>query len=219
MQPRIISPILIVSPRKLVTIFFILSRLVSSCSTSPPSYPGIGTVEPTQTAIVDVFTPSPQAHEITPDQIRVNDKGELFSSERLGLCFSYPQGYKQIPYNNAVQIVPDQQGSDLIALFWLDISDSYNRSVEVIANQDMTDVAGLSVGRWKVTLGGEQALVLDGMPGQDLVRRVYIVHQQTLYILTFSPTRSENAEASVKMETLYAAVTSSWVWSPCSASE
>ena len=83
----------------------------------------------------------------------------------------------------------------------------------------MTYASGVDVGRWTVTLGGEQAVVLDGMPGQDLVRKVYIVRQQTLYILIFSPTRSQNAAASNQMEALYAAVTSSWAWFPCSVNK
>lgn len=220
MLPRIISPILIVSPRKLVQIFVILSGLVSSCTSVPQSGPDVSTVEPPHIAVTDVFTPTPQVLESTPAQTSVNDTAELFSSDRLGLCFSYPRGYTQIPYNDAVEIAaPDLPGSDVKGLFWLEISDSYNRTAEKIADQDMTYAADLSVGRWTVTLGGEQAVVLDGMPGQELQRRVYIVRQQTLYILAFWPTRSENKAASDQMEALYAAVTSSWAWSPCSASE
>jgi hypothetical protein len=104
-------------------------------------------------------------------------------------------------------------------LFWLEISDSYNRTAEKIADQDMTYATGVDVGRWTVTLGGEQAVVLDGMPGQDLQRRVYVVHQQTLYVLAFMPTRTENKAAGDQMEALYTSVTNSWAWSPCSASE
>jgi hypothetical protein len=220
MLPGIISPLLIVSPRKLVPIFFILSGLVSSCSIVPPSTPAVSKVEPLQTAVADVFTPAPQVLESTPTQTSVNDTAKLFSSDRLGLCFSYPQGYTQIPYNDAVEIAaPDLPGSDVKGLFWLEISDSYNRTAEVIADQEMTYAAGLNVGRWTVTLGGEQAVVLDGMPGQELQRRVYVVHQQTLYVLAFWPTRSENKAAGDQMEALYAAVTSSWAWSPCSANE
>ncbi len=70
-----------------------------------------------------------------------------------------------------------------------------------------------------MTLGGEPALVLDGMPGQDLQRRVFIVRGQTLYILAFMPTRMENTAIGDQMEALFTAVTSSWAWSPCPASE
>jgi len=210
MLSKIISTKLILSSRKLVPIIFILSGLVSSCRTALPSTP----------AVVDFFTSAPQALDSTPAQTSVNDAAELFSSDRLGLCFSYPQGYTQIPNIDAVEIAaPDLPGSDVKGLFWLEISDSYNRTTEVIADQDMTYAPGLDVGRWTVTIGGEQAEVLDGMPGQELQRRVYIVHQQSLYVLAFWPARSENKAASEQMEALYTAVTSSWVWSPCSARE
>jgi hypothetical protein len=220
MLPRIISPILILSSRELVTIFFILGGLVSSCSTLPLSTPAVGKVEPPQTAVTDVFTPAPQVLESTPAQTSANDTAELFSSDRLGLCFSYPQGYAQLPYNDTVEIAaPDLPGSDVKGLFWLEISDSYNRTAEEIADEDMTYAAGVDVGRWTVTLGGEQAVVLDGMPGQELQRRVYVVRGQTLYVLAFWPARSENKAASEQMEALYDAVSSSWAWSPCSGRE
>jgi hypothetical protein len=151
---------------------------------------------------------------------------ELFSSDQLGLCFSYPQGYTQIPNIDEVEIVaPDLPGSDVKGLFWLEISDSYNRTAEEIADQEVTYAVAQqgvpleNLGRWTVTLGGEQAVVLDGMPGQELQRRVYIANQKTLYILAFWPSRSENKAANDQMEALYTAVTSSWAWSPCSARE
>ncbi|NTU55601.1 MAG: hypothetical protein HGA79_05070 [Anaerolineales bacterium] len=152
----------------------------------------------------------------------MNDTVELASSDsdRLGLCFSYPQGYTQLPSTDIVEIIaPDLPGTDTKALFWIEISDSYDRTAEKIADEDMTFAAGVDVGRWTETLDGEQAVVLDGMPGQDFQRRVYVVHEQTLYVLAFMPTRSENKVANDQMEALYNAVTSSWTWSPCSARE
>ena len=83
----------------------------------------------------------------------------------------------------------------------------------------MTYAAGLDVGRWTVTLDGEQAVVLEGMPGQELQRRVYVVRGETLYILAFMPTRSENEAANEQIEALYTAITNSWAWSPCSGRE
>ncbi len=170
----------------------------------------------TQTAVAE----TPQVLESPPAQTSENDTAESFSNDQLGVCFSYPKGYTQVPGDNTVQIAaPYLADSNVNGLFWLEISDSYNRTAEVIADQDLTTATGLGVGRWEVTLGGEQAVVLDGIPGQWLQRRVYVVHQQTLYVLVFWPTRSENKAASVQMETLYAEVMNSWAWSPCSPSE
>ena len=201
-----------------ILLLAVIALLLNACSYSfevlstPNSAP----------SVADVFTPTPQALESTPAQTSVNDTVELASSDsdRLGLCFSYPQGYTQLPSTDMVEITaPDIPGTDTKGLFWIEISDSYDRSAEVIADQDMTFAPGVDVGRWTETLDGEQAVVLDGMPGQDLQRRVYVVHEQTLYVLAFMPTRSENTAAGDQMETLYAAVMNSWAWSPCSARE
>jgi hypothetical protein len=192
------------------------SLLLNACSFS---FEALST--PTSTpAVAEDFTSTPQALESTPVPTSVNDTADLASSDsdRLGLCFSYPQGYTQLPNNDAVEIVaPDLPGTDTKGLFWIEISDAYDRTAEKIADEDMTYAAGVDVGRSTVMIGGEPAVVLDGMPGQDLQRRVYVVHQQTLYVLAFMPTRSENKAASDQMEALYTAVTSSWAWSPCSA--
>ena len=217
---RAVSPTLTVSLRKLVPFLFILAGLVSSCEAAPTSNPGVGEGEPPQAAVTASVTPTEQVPESTSTQTSMNGATDLFSSDRLGLCFSYPQGYTQSPYNDAVQIAaPDLPGSNVKGLFWLEVSDSYDRTAEEIADQDMTYAAGLDVGRWTVKVGGEEALVLDGMPGQELQRRVYLVRQQTLFVLAFWPARSENAAAAEQMEALYAAITSSWAWSPCSARE
>lgn len=165
-------------------------------------------------------TPTPQVLESTPVQTNVNDTAQWFSSDQLGLCFSYPEGYTQLPYEDTVEITgPELPETDLRALFWLEKSDAYDRTAELIADEDMTAAGLSSVGRSFVTLDGEQAVVLDGMPGQDFQRRVYVVHDQTLYVLAFMPTRSENQAASDQLEALYAAVMNSWAWSPCPANE
>ncbi len=165
---------------------------------------------------VEVSTPIPQVVGSTPVKINVNDKMELFSSDQLGFCFSYPIGYTPIPDSGTIEIIaPDLASTDTKGLFWLEISDSYNRSAEEIADQEMTYAAGLDIDRWTVTLDGDQAVVLDGMPGQDIQRRVYSVHQQTLYVLAFMPTRSENPAVFDQMETLYDAIINSWAWFPC----
>jgi hypothetical protein len=211
MLPRIISPIRILSPRMWFPILFIISVLLSGCSTAPSTNP----------AVTDIFTPTPQVLESTPAQTSVSDTTALLSSDsdRLGLCFSYPQGYTQLPNTDAVEITaPDIPGTDVKGLFWLEISDAYDRTAEEIADQDLTYAAGVDVGRWAMPLAGEQAVVLDGMPGQELQRRVYVVHQGMLYVLAFWPARSMNEAASDQIEALYAAVTSTWSWTPCSAS-
>jgi hypothetical protein len=204
-----------------------LAFVLSACGT-PATLTPEQTISPadvimstnTPFPVIPMETPSPQVLESTPVQTNVNDAAQSFSSDRLGLCFSYPEGYTLLPYEDTMEIIgPELPSPDLRVLFWIEKSDAYDRTAEVIADQDMTAAGLPSVGRSFVTLDGEDAVVLDGMPGQDFQRRVYVVDDQTLYVLAFMPTLSENQAASDQLETLYAAVMNSWKWSPCSASE
>ncbi len=203
MLPRIITPMSILSPRKLLPIIVILSALVSGCGAVP-----LETAAP----------PTPQVLVSAPLQPTASDSTQ-FSSDKLGLCFSYPQGYTEIPTGDTVTIsAPDLPGATAKGMFWLEISDAYGRSAEKIADEDATIATGVTIDRWPVTVGGEQAMVLDGMPGQELQRRVYVVHQQKLYVLAFWPARAENTTAGDQMQALYTVITNSWLWSPCAAS-
>jgi len=203
-----------------ILLLAVSSWLLNACSFSfevlstPTSIP----------AVAEVFTSAPQALETMPAQTSMEDTAKLFSSYsgQLGLCFSYPHGYTQNPGLDTVDIAaPDLPGTDTKGRFWIEISDSYGLTAEEIADQEVTYAyaTGMDVTRWTEKLDGEQAVVLDGMSGQELQRRVYVMHQQTLYVLAFWPARSENKAAGIQMETLYAAVMNSWTWSPCSAKE
>ncbi len=201
---------------KQLFLFLLLAVSLAACSSPVDTLPG------TSLQVVDTLQQT-QAPAIEPAREQSSDLSfpkESFSSDQLGLCFSYPQGYQQIPIGESIEIAaPDLPGSGMKVLFWLEIGNAYDRSAETIAAQDLTLAVGADMGRSTIMLGGQPAVVLDGMPGQDLQRRVYAVRQPTLYILAFMPTRSENQAASEQLETLYAAVTSSWAWSPCPAAQ
>ncbi len=199
---------------KQLFLFLFVAVALAACSSpvASPSAPILEAADTPQQA---------QAPAIEPTREQSSDLSfptESFSSDQLGVCFSYPQGYQQIPSGDSIEIAgPDLPGSGEKALFWLEIGNAYDRSAETIAAQDMTLAAGADIGRSTIMLGGEPAVVLDGMPGQDFQRRVYVVREPTLYILAFMPTRSEDQAAREQMDKLYAAVTSSWAWSPCPA--
>lgn len=109
----------------------------------------------------------------------------------------------------------------MAGMVWIDVTDAPGRTALEIADEEVNAVVGISPLRSTVRIGGEGALVLDGMPGQDPIRKVYIVHNGLLYTFSFSPFQSDNDTANAQMETLFASVASSWVWissgSPCPA--
>ena len=100
--------------------------------------------------VLSTPTSTPTVGKIEPAQTSVNDTVELSASEsdRLGLCFSYPQGYTQLPNTDAVEIIaPDLPGTDTKGIFWIEISDAYDRTAEKIADEDLTGEFGTFIVR------------------------------------------------------------------------
>jgi hypothetical protein len=207
MSPRHRAPIRIASSSKLMVVSVTLAGLAAGCAGGPTPDQGAGVASPTLEPPAAASPTHPRA--TAPSLSR-------YSDEQRGFCLSIPQGFTLQPYNDVAEVVgPYAASGPEPGLFWMDVRDAEGQTAQQVAEQDLAAVPGLNPDRSTVMLGGEEALVLDGMPGQDLVRRVYVVHQESLYTLTFSPTRSETAFAEAQMGTLFTVVTGSWAWSPC----
>jgi len=136
----------------------------------------------------------------------------VITNRPLGYCFAYPQGYtQQINGSQAEVIGPQSAPGSNSGLVWIDAADAQGFTALEVANKEVNEFGGAPL-RSTVMMDGEEALVLDGMPGQDLIRKVYIVHTGLLYTLSFSPYQSGNDTANSQMEALFESVTSSWVW-------
>ena len=83
-----------------------------------------------------------------------------------------------------------------------------------IADQTAAGFPDLELARSSLTLGGEQAVVLDGVPGQDLSRIVIAVHNERLHKLTFRPVDPDNVALMAELEALYEEVTDSYTFDP-----
>jgi hypothetical protein len=47
--------------------------------------------------------------------------------------------------------------------------------------------AGFNITRQSMMVDGEVSFIIDGLPGQDSNRQVYIVHNERLYTFSFAP--------------------------------
>ena len=61
------------------------------------------------------------------------------------------------------------------------------RTAEQAAADIAASMPGFDLKRSTVDIAGQEAVVLDNVPGQDLMRRVLFVDNGRLYDLTFSP--------------------------------
>lgn len=201
-------------------LLLLVSMLFASCNLVQGGEPSASTDIPAASQANDL-----QALALeTPSETETADEPALgLTYEPLDYCFAYPQGFTQLINENQVEVVGPQSGSNPApGMVWINAVDPQGRSALDVADEEVR-AFGAAPERSVVMLGGEEGLVLDGMPGQDAVRKIYIVHNGLLYTLNFTPFQSAYEEANAQMETLFEFVTSSWTWissgSPCPAAD
>jgi hypothetical protein len=69
------------------------------------------------------------------------------------------------------------------------------RTAEQVADDIVASMPGFDLKRSAVKIAGQDAVMLDNVPGQDLMRRVFFVHDGRLFDLTFSPADHADMEA------------------------
>lgn len=68
------------------------------------------------------------------------------------------------------------------------VQDTGGRSLEQLVDEFIDGYEGFEIQRYaNIEINGEEAVLLEGVPGQDLTRQVFTVHQGRLYTLVFIP--------------------------------
>lgn len=118
-----------------------------------------------------------------------------YSSVEYGFCLLMPEGYA------VVETVPGNfslvAGGDIMnhtsPRVGIEVSSAGDRSLAGIADQMVDDYAPAwaDVTAQAITVDGAEAVLLDNLPGQDLNRRVVVVHDRFVYSIMFMPLSSE----------------------------
>lgn len=220
MTSDIFPSVMTIAPaRRLGPALVLMSALLTACGTGPGGAEDVGAIVGTLEIEAQASSPTLPSQSATVTEPASGTTAHTVTNGPLDYCFAYPEGFTQQTNDGQVEVIGPHSGSGPEpGLVWIDATDAQDRTAQDVANEEVNAVGGLHP-RSTVMLGGEEALVLDGMPGQDAIRKVYIVHGGLLYTLSFSPYYSDNTTAMAQMETLFALVTSSWVWmssgTPC----
>jgi hypothetical protein len=140
---------------------------------------------------------------------------QLLVNEAHGYCLLYPTGYSA-EWLNELEVVL-VVGSLLNVeqpRAYIEVQEAAGRTAAQEADELVADVKGFAIERFSVMVGGEEAVVLESMPGQDTNRQVVIVHNGRLYKLTFVPAGEDYGDVYRQMEDLYATVIPSWNFFP-----
>lgn len=135
------------------------------------------------------------------------DNTQTLTDEALGYCVLIPTGFniEHPVQDEAVIFIGTQMGHGRPQVF-INVEEAGGRTPETFAAFLTAGLEQFGVTRTETTLGGEPALVLDKLPGQDVNRQVVAVHGDKLYHLTFVPLNPEDPEMAQEVEELYALV-------------
>ena len=140
---------------------------------------------------------------------------KLFTNADDGYCLLYPaEDTATPPY--LIIINPNGMPGDVPGDAWVQISaeGASGRTAEQVADEQIAAAgAGFNITRDQIVMDGKQAVVVDGLPGPDSWRKVFIVANDHLYTLFFLPW-APNTDGFSQLEKLYSTVISSFHFLP-----
>jgi hypothetical protein len=113
----------------------------------------------------------------------------LLTNPDDGYCLLYPSRYStEIP--RFIVINPNAAPGDVPGDAWafIQVEGAQGRTAEQAAEAQITAAGpGFNITRMSIMVDSEVAYIIDGLPGQDPNRQVFIVHNDRLYTITFAP--------------------------------
>jgi hypothetical protein len=133
----------------------------------------------------------------------------------MGYCLLYPDDlYVVEPFDTEVCLVPELPSMMCHSnRMQIEVSDAAGMSASELADQAIAQ-AQIEIARSSAIVAGEESVILDGVPAQDLLRDVYIVHEGRLYKLRFVLPDSADSSAVERFNVLYATVIDSFTFLP-----
>jgi hypothetical protein len=192
-----------------------LSACASPTSVSPTQISDSDQLATVVAATMQAF-PSNTPEPACPDAV---EGTKLLIREAVGYCLLYPEGYIEIEtVPTTVCLVPDGptmgcHNTNLI----IEVEDAGGRTVGEIADEivadTQTEIPGIQIRRTNLSIAGEEAVVLEGLPGVASSRHVLLVHEDRRYELIFVPW-DETDENFAKLGLLYNTVVNSLTLHP-----
>lgn len=137
-----------------------------------------------------------------------------YANQAAGYCLLYPADFAVLEYETGIIIQRQPHGfpEPTLPFLNLEISDAANQTAKEVADglvAEVADLVGLEITRADLVVGGQQAVVLDGLPGQDPNRQVLVVREGQLYKLMF-----DYSERGPDFEHLYDVIVNSFTFLP-----
>lgn len=135
----------------------------------------------------------------------------LLKNEELGYCLLHPERYVVESLDSSDVLVIDSIMNHVDPRVDISVEEAGGRAAAEAADEALSGLpAEMGIERSSVTIGGEEAVVLDRYPGQEISRLVFVVHDGRLYRLTVTHMSPDLGETYTQAENLYTVVTNSF---------
>jgi hypothetical protein len=190
--------------KKGLLIFPIIIFVLFACSPVVQISLPTNTLQPTLASIATETAASTTSTGACPSETA---DLKLFINADDGYCLLYPaEDTANAPY--LVIINPNGMPGDVPGDAWVQISAeaASGRTAEQVAGEQIAAAGeGFNITRDEISIDGKQAIVVDGLPGPDSWRKVFLVANDHLYTLFFLPW-APNADGFSQLEKLYSTV-------------
>lgn len=174
-------------------------------------------LEALYTQVVDTFTFVPPAVGEFEDCLQPAEGTQRLRQESQGFCLLLPTEYQsEQPNDNETVIYVESLLNTGRPRLFIQVSDAADKTAGDVANELLADLgSGFDIERTiGLTLGYEIAEQLDNVPGQDISRILFVVHDGRLYKLTLVPASEDAGEVYEEMLSLHDLVIRSFRFLP-----
>lgn len=190
-----------------------LSACTLLAATQPSDSNQVATIVAATMQALPSQTPEPTVGPACPEPATGT---QLLRNEEYGYCFLFPDGYVRLdplPYEVClVREGPSMacHGANLI----IEVHDALGRTVSQIVDEKIAEHPRPEIiERVNRTIGGQDAVEVDGLSAVAASRNVFIIHVDRVYDLTFIPW--DESEADFKsVEALYTTIIDSFTFVP-----
>ena len=132
---------------------------------------------------------------------------KLLKNTEFGYCLLYPAVHSASPpYLIVINPITGAGDAPGDAWVYINMEPAAGRTAAGVVDGAITDLgADFNITKSEILIDGAQAVVVDGLPGQDSNRMVFIVRNDKLYTLTFQPWYP-NANDPTPLENLYTTI-------------
>jgi hypothetical protein len=135
----------------------------------------------------------------------------LLTDEERGFCLLYPASHTVVQLESGnTEIVVGELMNHIDPRIGITVEDLAGRSIEQVVDEFLAGYEGFEIEQSALTVAGEEAILLDGIPGQDYYRMVLVAHDGYLYRLQIFPYDENNVDTLPQAEQLYALLVDSF---------